>query len=100
MGKRKSAQKAPAKKKLAKLETIFDCPFCSHPQTIEIKINREKMTGTVLCRVCDVRWMTDIHDLMVPIDVYTAFIDSCESANNSGSREPDRDRDLDSDDDK
>ena len=37
MGKRKksAASKQPSRKKQQKLETVFDCPFCSHPQSVE-----------------------------------------------------------------
>lgn len=37
MGKRKAAKKAPAKVKI-KLDTVFDCPFCSHDKCVEVKM--------------------------------------------------------------
>merc|ERR1712113_1117672 len=81
MGKRKSSKPLAAKKK-AKLETIFDCPFCNHEKTIEIQIKRAKQTS-LQCRMCGVNWGTDVHDLMKPIDVFTAWIDECDAANPS-----------------
>eukprot|EP00301_Raphidiophrys_heterophryoidea_P005629 c12343_g1_i4.p1 GENE.c12343_g1_i4~~c12343_g1_i4.p1 ORF type:complete len:135 (-),score=22.85 c12343_g1_i4:76-447(-) len=37
MGKRKSSTPAP-KKKIPKLESVFDCPMCCNPKSIEIKM--------------------------------------------------------------
>eukprot|EP00300_Choanocystis_sp_HF-7_P037478 c5363_g1_i2.p2 GENE.c5363_g1_i2~~c5363_g1_i2.p2 ORF type:complete len:120 (-),score=31.82 c5363_g1_i2:89-415(-) len=106
MGKRRSS-KPPPKKKIPKLETVFDCPFCNHAKTVECKISRQKGEGSVMCRVCSVRWSTSVHDLMGPIDVYNAWIDECEEQNNNVSNEEYDDddkvenvrRDLDSEDD-
>ncbi len=37
MGKRKASKKV-AKKVQPKLETVFDCPFCNHTKTVEVKL--------------------------------------------------------------
>ena len=39
MGKRKAKRKAPPKKKfLEKLDTQFNCPFCNHERSCEVKM--------------------------------------------------------------
>jgi hypothetical protein len=39
MGKRKSRKKPPQKvKSVVPLETHFDCPFCNHEKTCEVKM--------------------------------------------------------------
>lgn len=37
MGKRKS-KKRVMKRVVAKVATVFDCPFCNHPGTVEAKL--------------------------------------------------------------
>lgn len=81
MGKRKRATKPPPKKKVAKLEKIFDCPFCGHEQTVDCVIERDINLGKVECRVCGVKYSSIIHRLEEEIDVYSKWIDACEAAN-------------------
>lgn len=83
MGKRKRATKPPSKKKVAKLEKIFDCPFCGHEQTVDCVIERDINLGKVECRVCGVKYSSIIHRLEEEIDVYSKWIDACEAANRS-----------------
>lgn len=80
MGKRKRATKPPPKKKAAKLDKVFDCPFCGHEQTVDCFLEREINLGRVECRVCGVKYSTTIHHLDEEIDVYAKWIDACESA--------------------
>jgi len=81
MGKRKRATKPPPKKKTAKLEKIFDCPFCGHEQTVDCVIERDISVGKVECRVCGVKFSSMIHKLEEEIDVYGKWIDALEEAN-------------------
>lgn len=81
MGKRKRATKPPPKKKAAKLEKIFDCPFCGHEKTVEVAIERDINVGKVECRVCGVKFSALINRLEEEIDVYSKWIDACEEAN-------------------
>ena len=47
MGKRKKAAKKVEKKMIPKLDTMFDCPFCSHAKTIEVKLQSNKQREEV-----------------------------------------------------
>ena len=39
MGKRKAKRKAPPKKRfIEKLDTQFNCPFCNHERSCEVKM--------------------------------------------------------------
>lgn len=82
MGKRKRATKPPPKRKSAKLEKIFDCPFCGHEKTVDCVLERDINIGKVECRICTVKYSTHIHRLEEEIDVYSKWIDACEAANN------------------
>ncbi|WVZ82422.1 hypothetical protein U9M48_029688 [Paspalum notatum var. saurae] len=48
MARKKSRRSKPAPKKVQKLETCFDCPFCGHPGTVVDLKNRiaEATCGT------------------------------------------------------
>ncbi|XP_055349314.1 transcription elongation factor 1 homolog [Paramacrobiotus metropolitanus] len=82
MGKRKSKRKPPAKRKqLENLATMFNCPFCNHERSCEVKLDRERNTGTVKCNVCSETYQCQIHALMEAIDVYNEWIDACEAVN-------------------
>jgi len=82
MGRRKKARKAPPKKKTTqKLDTVFNCPFCNHEKSCDVKLNRERNIGYVACRVCLEDFQTTINYLSEAIDVYGEWIDACESAN-------------------
>ncbi len=66
MGKRKST-KAPAKKKGKKLSTQFNCPYCNHEKSVDVKIVVKDQTATLKCS----RSETEI----VPMDqVYIASV--------------------------
>ncbi|EGC36492.1 hypothetical protein DICPUDRAFT_87406 [Dictyostelium purpureum] len=78
MGKRKSS-KPPPKKQVAKLPKHFDCPFCDHSQSVDCTLDRENGKGTAKCRVCNAFYVTAIHELSDPIDVYSDWIDACEA---------------------
>jgi transcription elongation factor Elf1 len=82
MGKRKSKRKAPTKRKnIESLATMFNCPFCNHERSCEVKLDRERNSGTVRCTVCSESYQCSINYLMEAIDVYNEWIDACETVN-------------------
>ncbi|KAL9325441.1 hypothetical protein ACSQ67_006086 [Phaseolus vulgaris] len=86
MGKRKSAAKAPPKKRMDKLDTVFSCPFCNHGTSVECSMSfdsdMKNMIGEASCNICQESFSTTITALSEPIDIYTEWIDECELANN------------------
>ena len=86
MGKRKSKARV-MKKARSSVDTVFDCPFCAHKQTVECKMNFNTNLGNIKCRVCAVTFQCDIHHLSDPIDVYSDWIDSCESINKQTAKD-------------
>ena len=60
MGGSKKATK-PTPKVKPKLDTCFNCPFCSHQKSVEIKMNRKGLVGTLSCRVCGVDYQMRIN---------------------------------------
>ncbi|KAJ1505623.1 hypothetical protein HMI54_001721 [Coelomomyces lativittatus] len=79
MGKRKTARKRVIKAK-PRLTSIFNCLYCNHEKSVEVKMNNEKKIGTIRCRVCQETWQTTINALSDPVDVYSDWIDACEAA--------------------
>jgi len=55
MGKRKSRTVVKTGPKL-KVSTVFDCPYCSRKETVEVKLARKEGIGYLNCRVCAVRY--------------------------------------------
>ncbi|KAL2086647.1 hypothetical protein ACEWY4_017706 [Coilia grayii] len=82
MGRRKSKRKPPPKKKLTgDLDTQFTCPFCNHEKSCDVKMERSRNTGIISCSVCLEEFQTPITYLSEPVDVYSDWIDACETAN-------------------
>ncbi|CAG7835209.1 unnamed protein product [Allacma fusca] len=82
MGKKKSKRKPPPKSKaIEPLETQFNCPFCNHERSCEVKMDKSRNTGRITCRVCMECFQSQINYLSEPIDVYNDWIDACETAN-------------------
>lgn len=82
MAKRKSKRKPPAKRKaIEPLDTLFNCPFCNHEKSCEVKMDRSRNMGRIYCRICLEDFQSSINYLSEPIDVYSEWIDACESAN-------------------
>ena len=53
MGRRKSKRNAgPKRKNIQPLDTLFNCPFCNHQRSCEVKIEKTKNTGRIQCTVC------------------------------------------------
>ena len=81
MGKRKSSKKPAGKKARPKLETAFNCPFCNSSSTVTATLDRDTKHGGVSCSVCGASFETAINPLTEAVDVYSAWIDECEEAN-------------------
>ncbi len=53
MGRRKSKRNAPQKRKaIEPLDTNFNCPFCNHERSCEVKMVKATNTGRIQCNVC------------------------------------------------
>ncbi|KAM1027427.1 hypothetical protein EV1_004347 [Malus domestica] len=79
MGKRKSLAKPPPKNRNDKLDTVFNCPFCSHGTSVECRIDMKNLNGKASCRICQESFSTTITALSEPIDVYSEWIDESEA---------------------
>ncbi|KAJ1254306.1 hypothetical protein BS78_K091200 [Paspalum vaginatum] len=88
MGKRKSrvSKLAAQPKKAPKLQKVFTCPFCNHPETVKCLIKLSLGYAEASCLICDERYYTVPNNLTKPIDVYHEWIDECERANEGGRR--------------
>ncbi|KXS18813.1 Elf1-domain-containing protein [Gonapodya prolifera JEL478] len=80
MGKRRAKRKAPTRTKVV-LDREFNCPFCNHEKSIDIKLDRPNKVATLTCRTCGVGWQTKITSLDENTDVYHKWIDSIEEIN-------------------
>lgn len=83
MGKRKRAKPPPAKPK-PKVAVVFDCPFCGNADACTVKMDVDHQQGTIACHTCRASYGARISRLSEPIDVYSEWIDMCESANKDG----------------
>jgi transcription elongation factor Elf1 len=62
MGKKKSrtvAKKGPP----LRVATVFDCPRCSHGNSVEVKLKRTQKEAFLSCRVCKVKHRAKINSL-------------------------------------
>lgn len=80
MGGKKSSAK-PAPKVKPKLATQFSCPFCSHANSVSVKMDRKGNLGSLKCRECHAVFDMRVTSLHQPIDVYAEWIDQCEALN-------------------
>jgi transcription elongation factor Elf1 len=76
MGKRKSKMKI-MKAPPPKVDRVFDCPFCSHAKTVEVKMQRPQRKATLRCRICKETYEFTITKLMLEVDVFCRWIDEC-----------------------
>jgi transcription elongation factor Elf1 len=76
MGKRKSKAKI-MKAPPPKVERVFDCPFCCHTKTVEVKLQRPQKKATLRCRICKETYEFSITKLMLEVDVFCKWIDEC-----------------------
>ena len=80
MGKRKS-RKVESKGPAPKVDTIFDCPYCSRKSTVEVKIKKKEGYGQLWCRVCTVEFKAKLGPLTKEVDIYCEWIDLAEQLN-------------------
>ncbi|GLV38120.1 uncharacterized protein CBL_10087 [Carabus blaptoides fortunei] len=51
MGRRKSKRKAPTKRKaIEPLDQQFNCPFCNHEKSCDVKMDKGRNTARITCR--------------------------------------------------
>eukprot|EP00345_Euplotes_harpa_P014020 CAMPEP_0168343528 /NCGR_PEP_ID=MMETSP0213-20121227/16158_1 /TAXON_ID=151035 /ORGANISM="Euplotes harpa, Strain FSP1.4" /LENGTH=129 /DNA_ID=CAMNT_0008350863 /DNA_START=8 /DNA_END=397 /DNA_ORIENTATION=+ len=84
---RKKSRKVARTVTKAKVDTVFDCPFCNDNKTVEVSIDNSQGVANIKCRVCLAKFQTEIHHLTQPIDVYCEWIDECEKLNKKGPEE-------------
>jgi transcription elongation factor Elf1 len=79
------------------LATTFQCLFCNHENSVSVKIDKKASTGDLSCKVCGQAFQTHTNctlyqykiqrgpahtslvDLSAPIDVYSDWVDACDS---------------------
>jgi len=81
MGRRRSKRKPAPKRRQDPLEQQFNCPFCNHERSCDVKMDRVRNCAYISCRVCLEEFQTTITYLSEPVDVYSDWIDACETAN-------------------
>lgn len=82
MGRRKSKRKpGPKRKNIEPLDIMFNCPFCNHEKSCEVKMDKTKNAAKIQCTICMEDFQATINFLSEPIDVYNEWIDACEAAN-------------------
>jgi len=82
MGRRKSKRKpGPKQKNIVPLDIMFNCPFCNHEKSCEVKMDKTKNAAKIQCTICMEDFQATINFLSEPIDVYNEWIDACEAAN-------------------
>ncbi|CAH0556708.1 unnamed protein product [Brassicogethes aeneus] len=82
MGRRKSSRKPPQRRKnIEALDICFDCPFCNHEKSCEVKMDKGRNAAKTSCRICMEDYQASINMLSEPLDVYNDWIDACENAN-------------------
>jgi transcription elongation factor Elf1 len=94
-GKRKSSAKPPPKKAKPKLALSFDCPFCGHEKTCDVKIDKDRSFAEIKCNICAASYTTNTHKLTQPVDVYAEWIDECDAVNKDGGADADNEDGLD-----
>ncbi|KAJ7343438.1 transcription elongation factor Elf1 like-domain-containing protein [Mycena albidolilacea] len=81
MGKRKKAAKKPQQsRQKVPLDTAFTCLFCHHDKSVTVRLDRKEGMAQLVCRVCDQRYQSKIHHLTEPVDIYSAWIDAADAA--------------------
>lgn len=81
MAKRKSKQASVSRKVTTPLDIMFNCPFCNHERSCEVRSDKTKNIARIVCNICNEEFTTNITYLSEPIDVYSDWIDACEQAN-------------------
>ena len=61
------------------MQTEFKCPFCNYEKCVAAKMDYDKETGTLECRVCAATYTATINYLSEPVDPFSEWIDQCEA---------------------
>ena len=54
---------------LLNADTMFDCPFCNHEKSCEVKMEKSKNTGRIQCTVCNEDFQVRTHKKPSSIEV-------------------------------
>jgi transcription elongation factor Elf1 len=93
MGRRRAKATKVVKKKQPTMQTEFKCPFCNYEKCVAAKMDYDKETGTLECRVCAATYTATINYLSEPVDVFSEWIDQCEAEDEErAKRDAARDR--------
>ncbi|KAL9133802.1 MAG: hypothetical protein Q9175_005021 [Cornicularia normoerica] len=80
MGKRKKSSRKPqGPKKKEPLPTNFPCLFCNHEKSVSVKLDKKAGIGELSCKVCGQQFQTGISYLSAAVDVYSDWIDACDT---------------------
>ena len=79
MGRRRAKAAKVVKKAKPVMKTEFKCPFCNHEGAVECKLDYDKESGSLECRVCGANYSATINYLSEPIDIFSEWIDHCEA---------------------
>ncbi|MCJ1368361.1 hypothetical protein MMC16_007503 [Acarospora aff. strigata] len=80
MGKRKKSSRKPqGPKKKEPLPTAFPCLFCNHEKSVSVKMDKKAGTGELSCKVCGQSFQTGINYLSAAVDIYSDWIDACDT---------------------
>ena len=62
MGRKKSKRK-PQKpiRRIQSLKTLFECPFCNHEGSCDVKFDRKRQRAQIVCRICSETYETDVN---------------------------------------
>ncbi|KAL9636106.1 MAG: hypothetical protein Q9164_003032 [Protoblastenia rupestris] len=97
MGKRKKSSRKPqGPKKKEPLPTNFPCLFCNHEKSISVKMDKKAGIGELSCKVCGQQFQTGINYLSAGVDVYSDWIDACDTVAKEAVEAPNADDGLDS----
>jgi transcription elongation factor Elf1 len=83
----KKTRKRIIKQAVPKVETVFDCPFCSHKRCIFVEIDKRKKIAKIKCKICFNDYSQSIKSLTEPIDVYYDWLDKCVEINNKKEKD-------------
>jgi len=92
MGKRKKSSRGPkGPKKREPLATTFSCLFCNHENSVTVKLDKKLGLGNLSCKVCGQRFQTGINYLSAPVDVYSDWVDACDTVAKSTANQDEDD---------
>ncbi|KAL9102934.1 MAG: hypothetical protein Q9163_001960 [Psora crenata] len=89
MGKRKKSSRKPqGPKKKEPLPTNFPCLFCNHERSVSVKMDKKAGIGELSCKICGQQFQTGINYLSAGVDVYSDWIDACDTVAKEAAEAP------------